>query len=317
MFTAMDTLLKGWQRITSENTPLVIQRKLNSYRRINKFLEQTNELLAIGQVIIGHAETAKLHKQKFFKRFLFPFNVIIYFAYLSTHRFFPKLNRFTASVYFHLSGGRDRVLSKAEVLGRICSCGFSITECHENNGIIMFRATKTARPSYNMKPSYWPMFRMNRVGKHGKLIGVYKFRTMHPYSEYLQQFLLKENGLDKGGKFKSDFRITSWGKVLRRYWLDELPMMINLFKGDLKLIGVRPLSQQYYNMYSQELQMLRLMTKPGLIPPFYADMPSTLEEIMESEKKYLQAYYKAPLMTDIKYFTKSVFNILFKKARSK
>ncbi len=59
---------------------------------------------------------------------------------------------------------------------------------------------------------------------------------MHPYSEYLQEYILERNGLDKGGKFKGDFRITGWGKILRRYWLDELLMIINLFKGDLKIV---------------------------------------------------------------------------------
>ena len=82
------------------------------------------------------------------------------------------------------------------------------------------------------------------MGKNGKTIFIYKFRTMHPYSEYLQTFLIKRNGYsDKGnGKIKDDFRIASWGYIFRQFFLDELPQFINLLKGDLNLVGVRPIS---------------------------------------------------------------------------
>jgi hypothetical protein len=56
--------------------------------------------------------------------------------------------------------------------------------------------------------------------------------------------------------------------------------------------------------------------KPGLIPPFYVDLPKTLEEIMASEMKYLRAYEKNPLRTDVKYFFLSLRNIFFRRARS-
>jgi hypothetical protein len=52
------------------------------------------------------------------------------------------------------------------------------------------------------------------------------------------------------------------------------------------------------------LKELRIKTKPGLLPPFYVDMPKTLEEIQASEKKYLYAYLKNPLKTDFNYFFK-------------
>jgi hypothetical protein len=70
-------------------------------------------------------------------------------------------------------------------------------------------------------------------------------------------------------------------------------------------------------MYSEEIQTLRRSHKPGLLPPFYADMPKTLEEIMESEKRYLLEYEKAPFKTDCRYLWKILVNILLKKARSR
>ncbi len=87
-------------------------------------------------------------------------------------------------------------------------------------------------------------------------------------------------------------------------------------KGDLKLVGVRPLSSHYFHLYDKELQGLRIKTKPGLLPPFYADMPVTLEEIQESERRYLEAYFKNPVRTDWQYFWKAVKNIVIKGKRS-
>ena len=142
-------------------------------------------------------------------------------------------------------------------------------------------------------------------------------RTMYPYSEYLQDYIFKKYDLSEGGKFKNDFRMTSWGKFFRRYWIDELPMFINLFRGEMKLVGVRPLSRHYYELYPKDLQEMRIKVKPGLVPPYYADMPKTLEEIEESERNYLVAYEEKPIRTDITYFFKACVNILFKGARSK
>ena len=49
---------------------------------------------------------------------------------------------------------------------------------------------------------------------------------------------------------------------MRRFWLDELPMIINLIKGDMKMVGVRPLSKQYFSLYAEEVQQKRVMHKP-------------------------------------------------------
>jgi hypothetical protein len=79
---------------------------------------------------------------------------------------------------------------------------------------------------------------------------------------------------------------------------------------------VRPLSKQYFNLYSKELQEKRIRYRPGLIPPYYADMPETLEEIQESELRYLDAFEKKPVRTQFIYFWKAFYNILFRRARS-
>jgi lipopolysaccharide/colanic/teichoic acid biosynthesis glycosyltransferase len=158
---------------------------------------------------------------------------------------------------------------------------------------------------------------MKRVWQHGQLINVFKFRTMHPYSEYLQAYIYKENDLEAGGKIKNDFRITSWGKLFRKLWIDELPQFLNLLRGELSLVGVRALSEHYFSLYPKDLQELRVQFKPGLVPPYYADMPNSFEEIIESERKYLLKRQQRPFSTQIQYFFKAWWNIIVKRARSK
>jgi lipopolysaccharide/colanic/teichoic acid biosynthesis glycosyltransferase len=85
--------------------------------------------------------------------------------------------------------------------------------------------------------------------------------------------------------------------------------IINMFEGNMKLVGIRPLSKQYFELYDEEVRERRLKYKPGLVPPYYADMPTDLEGIQASEMKYLDSYDKHPLLTDARYFIKSWWNI--------
>ena len=70
-------------------------------------------------------------------------------------------------------------------------------------------------------------------------------------------------------------------------------------------------------VFTQKLYKKRINFKPGLIPPYYADLPKTFDEIIESEIKYLGKKEKKPFITDLQYFLKSLFNIIFTGARSK
>ena len=245
-------------------------------------------------------------------------SVINYIAYVPFYiwkRVVPKLP-ISKKFYFFITKGRNRLLSKAEAFGRLYSCGFEIISEQQLNDEVYFTARKIQDPAYDYRPTYGTFIRLKRVGKNGKIIYAYKMRTMYPYSEYLQQYVYEQSSLKEGGKFKDDFRVNTLGKFMRRFWIDEWPMLINLIRGDIKLIGVRPLSQQYYELYDDEPKEKRIKFRPGLIPPFYADMPVTLEEIQESESRYLDAYMKHPLLTDFRYFWKATYNIIFKKARS-
>jgi lipopolysaccharide/colanic/teichoic acid biosynthesis glycosyltransferase len=103
---------------------------------------------------------------------------------------------------------------------------------------------------------------------------------------------------------------------LRRCFIDELPQIYNWLKGDLKLVGVRALSEQYFSLYPKDMQKLRIKSKPGLVPPYYADTPQSFDEIVESERKYLKQKHEHPIKTDLIYFFRAIINIVFRGARS-
>jgi len=291
--------------------------KVNDYRRINQYFIQINKNLQSGGYFIGCAQTIQERYQYFFSYypqfmafFLYSFDSLV-------RRVIPKLQGFK-QIYFFLSKGKNRALSKAEILGRLFYCGYNIIAIKEINSKLYYIAQKVADPKEDNSPSYGPLIKLNRVGKKNKVFEVYKLRTMHPYSEYLQDYVFKiGGGTIDGDGFKNDFRITGWGKIFRKIWFDELPMLINLFRGDIKMVGVRPLSLHKLSLYEITSQELRSRFKPGLIPPFYVDLPEDLESLQESEKKYLEKYEKSPFKTDLQYFCKAWWNIVVRRVRSK
>ena len=289
--------------------------KLNDVRRLNVYFLNLHRLLLAGGYFIGYAHTIKTHHDWVFHKFPRLLAHGIYSLDFLFNRVMPKLPRINA-LYFVITKGKNRIVSRAELLGRLSFCGFDIVTEQEIDRRLWVIAQKVKKPSSNENPTYGPLVTLRRSGYQGKTIKVYKLRTMHPYSEFLQDYVFKQQGLKEGGKIKDDFRVTSWGKVFRKLWIDELPMLYNWLKGDLKVVGVRPLSSHYLSLYDEELQKLRKQTKPGLIPPFYLDLPETIDEICASEKKYLQAYLEHPFKTDIYYGFWSLYNIFVKKARS-
>lgn len=290
-------------------------KRVNDIRRINKFFEAANSKLPVGGLFVCRAETKNLRKQRILKKFPPVINFIYYSFDFIVKRILPKF-ALTKGFYFFLTRGENRVITRAELLGRLYSCGFEVLDEEFVDNHLYVVAGKVKEPAFDMEATYGPLIKLRRIGKGGKVIKVYKMRTMHPYAEYLQEYVFEENQLQEGGKFKDDFRVSTLGKIMRKLWIDELPMIANLLKGDLKLVGVRPLSKHYFSLYTPELQQKRIQYKPGLIPPFYVDNPKTLEEIMESEHRYLDAYAKRPFRTDVKYLFVATYNIIFKRYRS-
>ncbi|NIA31805.1 MAG: hypothetical protein GWP06_18080, partial [Actinobacteria bacterium] len=289
--------------------------RVNDFRRINEYFLEVHKKIINSGYFIGCKSTVDSHREHIFNKYPDYIARIICLFNFVFHRVFPKIP-FLQKIYFVLSRGKNRVLSRAEILGRLHFCGFKVFALENVGDHVYFIAQKLKTPSLDLNPSYGPLITLKRVGYQGQIIYIKKLRTMHPYSEYLQDYVFEKNSLAENGKFKDDFRVTEWGKIFRKLWIDELPQLINFVRGDVGLIGVRALSEHYFSLYPRDLQELRVQFKPGLIPPYYADMPRSFDEIIESERRYLLNKKSHPFRTDLVYFFKVWNNILFKKARS-
>ena len=291
-------------------------QKINDIRFINKYLEKINSKLEMDGKFIGCLETFSARKGKM-KINKLPVINNLYFAFeFFVKRILPKVS-LTKKYYFDITKGNDRLLSKAEGLGRLVSCGFTIMDYKSIDGLLYFVVKKTRQPYFDESPSYGPLYKMPRLGKNGKMIGVYKFRTMHPYSEYLQDYVINAFGYAETGKPANDFRIPKWGKFMRKFWLDEIPQLLNVLKGDMKLVGVRPVSERYFQDIPREMQKLRMTQLPGCIPPYVAlNRDGNVMSVLQAEKDYLVEKIKNPYTTDMKYFFKAIANIIFLNKRS-
>lgn len=309
--TAFNVLQINKQQISG----LVNYKPMNHYRYVNKLLEAVNTKLQMDGVYICCLLTKESRKKRIFNNYSYFIAWPIYALDFLVNRLIPKLP-ILKNMYFSITKGNNRVISYPEALGRMYSCGFEILEERRIDMLTWLAVKKIDTPKYDMFPTYGTLVKMKRIGYKGKIINVYKMRTMHPYSEYLQEYVYEKHGTKDGDKALNDFRVTRWGKYIRVFWIDELPMLINWFKGEVKLVGNRPLSPHKFSTYPKELQEYRITVKPGLVPPFYADMPKTAEEFYRTETRYIDQYKKAPIRTDIKYFFRAMYNIIFKKARS-
>ena len=308
---ALDTLKGHHPRL------IINKMGLTRIRHLNTFLNKANENLVDGGYVWCHSRTSGLKRQIFMRRHPGFIGKVLYAFHYLWHRVVARM-KYTRWFYMWVTKGKNRSYSRVELLGRMYRAGFEVVDERFHEGEFFILGQKFCKPIWDDEPTYGPLVKLNRVGYKGKMIGVYKLRTMYPYSEYLQPYILEHEGLQKGGKFARDYRVNFWGHLLRKSWLDELPMFINIFKGQMKLVGVRPLSRQYFGLYTEEMQKLHTSVKPGLLPPFYYDekTPETLEDVQASEKRYIEAYHKKPFATDWRYFWGTVGNILFKHKRS-
>lgn len=295
---------------------IFISDPLRKAYNLNQLFHQIRRHIRDEQLVAFRIVTAENVKQRLQRRYAASLFLVYYLFHFLLRRVLPKLKGFRKLCrLLHIPVD----VSKAEIIGRLMYKGFSLVDCVDANGetIILMKRDPTGDPSAEKPtPSEGFLFRMQRMGQDGQPIEVYKLRSMHPYAEYVQAYLHTTQGLMQGGKFRNDFRVSTGGKLLRKYWVDELPMLYNWLRGDIKLIGVRPISAHYFSLYPQRAQAIRLRHKPGLLPPYYADLPQTFDEIVESELAYLLAYEQAPARTDLRYLKRIITNIVVHKARS-
>ena len=109
------------------------------------------------------------------------------------------------------------------------------------------------------------LFMQERIGVNRKPFKMYKFRTMHDRAEELQAQVEEFNESGDGlFKIKNDPRITPVGRFLRRFSLDELPQLINVMRGEMKIVGPRPLPWRDFKNYYEEWHYSRHAGLPGL-----------------------------------------------------
>lgn len=137
------------------------------------------------------------------------------------------------------------------------------------------------------------LFKQTRVGRNGVDFDILKFRTMVPDAEKLgRQITVGE-----------DPRITKVGRVLRKYKLDEFPQLINVFKGDMSLVGPRPEVPKYVALYDgRQKNVLRI--RPGitdLASIEYRDESEVLSSHVDPERIYIQEIMPHKLELNLKY----------------
>ncbi|MEE1379539.1 MAG: sugar transferase [Clostridia bacterium] len=156
-------------------------------------------------------------------------------------------------------------------------------------------------------------FAHKRIGKNGKIIKLYKFRSMVINAEELIKSFTPEQMREYKENYKltNDPRITKVGKFLRKTSLDELPQLINIINGDLSIIGPRPLVADELEKYGVNKDKFLSVT-PGLTGYWAANGRSntTYEQRMEMELYYID---NLSLKMDIKVFFKTILSVLKKE----
>lgn len=136
-------------------------------------------------------------------------------------------------------------------------------------------------------------FKQKRVGQYGETFYIYKFRTMVNDAEKLGK------QITVGG----DNRITSVGKFLRKYKLDELPQLINVVKGDMSLVGPRPEVPRYVNLYTATQRKV-FEVKPGITDIAsieYRNENDILQGVENPEEYYINVIMPHKLSLNMKY----------------
>jgi len=149
-------------------------------------------------------------------------------------------------------------------------------------------------------------FKHTRIGKNGKIIKLYKFRSMVINAEELIKSFTPEQMKEYKENYKltNDPRITKIGKFLRKTSLDELPQLLNIIKGDLSIIGPRPVVTDELEKYGANTKKFLSVT-PGLTGYWAANGRSctTYEQRMQMELYYID---NLSLKMDIKVFFKTI-----------
>ena len=154
-------------------------------------------------------------------------------------------------------------------------------------------------------------YRQQRIGKGEQPFHIYKFRTMYLNSDTKALITIGSH----------DNRITQVGYYLRKYKIDEFPQLINVFKGDMSLVGPRPEVQKYTRLYTND-QLDVLSVRPGITDPasiLLKDENDLLARSQDPEKFYIEKLLPHKLAINLRYIQqitlKNDLKIIFKTLR--
>lgn len=139
------------------------------------------------------------------------------------------------------------------------------------------------------------LFRQVRIGRNGRSFRIYKFRTMIDGAHRIAQNISPEG----------DPRITRVGRLLRDWYLDELPQLFNVVKGDMSLVGPRPETPEYVSLYTAEERGV-LTVRPGLVGPStlgFMDEGERLANAPDPAGYYATVLVHERARTDLRYLT--------------
>jgi len=148
-----------------------------------------------------------------------------------------------------------------------------------------------------------------RNGLNGKVFRMYKFRSMCKDAEKLHKDLLKQNEVDGPVfKIKKDPRVTRVGRFIRRTSVDELPQLINILKGEMSVVGPRPLVT-YETEKCNAYEKRRMAVKPGLTCYWQCNGRNELsfDEWIKMDLKYID---EASLLVDVKIVLKTAWMVV-------
>ncbi|OVE74977.1 hypothetical protein BVX97_05930 [bacterium E08(2017)] len=154
------------------------------------------------------------------------------------------------------------------------------------------------------------LFVQERIGVNRKPFEMYKFRTMYDRAEETQAQLEEFNETNGVFKIKKDPRVTPVGRFLRRFSIDELPQLFNVIKGDMRIVGPRPLPQRDFENYYEDWHYSRHAGQPGLTCLWQI---SGRSDIDFHDMCLLDVYYlrNRSWILDIKIFIRTIWVVLF------
>ena len=159
------------------------------------------------------------------------------------------------------------------------------------------------------------LYKAERVGLDGKHFYMYKFRTMNPNADKLEDFLSPEEleAYKKEYKLESDPRVTKIGNIIRKTSIDELPQIINIIKNEMSFIGPRPIVEEETKMYGNHKSLL-LSVKPGLTGYWQAYARNDVG-YTDGRRQAMELYYinNRSVRLDIKIFFATIKRVITRK----